>query len=203
VRDRLTQHEEITRKDCWNKCHYPSECRWGTKYGIHTPLQQDFPTIEIHSEPVTSASRHPKEGVLKPENYGAGKDDKGNFWGALIASAKRRKSNAPSSPLASVAEEVETEIPVAEQDSDGDIVMTSDDSVPQTATSAAVDMLKGLMKRNTGRRTRSLGPEVEVRQRRYTYEDSVSDPEGALDEFAPLERVGSRDSGYQSTLDAR
>lgn len=143
--------------------------------------------------------------MLKPKNYSAAKDDKGDFWGALIASAKRRKCNTPSSPLARVAEEVEPEQPAqpaVEKDGDGDVIMT-EDLVPHTATSAAVDMLKGLMKRKTARRARSFGPEVKVGHRRYADEESVSDPEGALAEFAPLERVGSRYSGYQSTMEVR
>ncbi|KAI4723956.1 hypothetical protein E4T49_08318 [Aureobasidium sp. EXF-10728] len=33
-------------KDCWNRCDYPSECRWGKQFGVDTPLQTTFPTLE-------------------------------------------------------------------------------------------------------------------------------------------------------------
>ncbi|KAK3114433.1 hypothetical protein LTR53_007245 [Teratosphaeriaceae sp. CCFEE 6253] len=31
------------RKDCWGKCDYPSECRWGKQYGVHTPVASSAP----------------------------------------------------------------------------------------------------------------------------------------------------------------
>ncbi|KAG9614859.1 hypothetical protein KCU77_g653, partial [Aureobasidium melanogenum] len=33
-------------KDCWNRCDYPSECRWGKQFGVDTPLQTTFPTLD-------------------------------------------------------------------------------------------------------------------------------------------------------------
>ncbi|KAH0365936.1 hypothetical protein KCU65_g5652, partial [Aureobasidium melanogenum] len=33
-------------KDCWNHCDYPSECRWGKQFGVDTPLQSAFPTLD-------------------------------------------------------------------------------------------------------------------------------------------------------------
>ncbi|CAD0091282.1 unnamed protein product [Aureobasidium vineae] len=32
-------------KDCWNRCDYPSECRWGRQFGVDTPLQVTFSTL--------------------------------------------------------------------------------------------------------------------------------------------------------------
>ncbi|KAI5199449.1 hypothetical protein E4T39_06235 [Aureobasidium subglaciale] len=29
-------------KDCWNRCDYPSDCRWGKQFGVDTPLQASF-----------------------------------------------------------------------------------------------------------------------------------------------------------------
>lgn len=40
-------------KDCWNKCDYPSECRWGKQYGVQTPVR---PTTTVPSSPPTSPS---------------------------------------------------------------------------------------------------------------------------------------------------
>ena len=133
--------------------------------------------------------------------------DKADFWGALIASAKRRKSETPSSPLATVSEESEGE----EKDGDGDTIMSSSD--PDTslsseqdspASSAAADMLNDLMKRNTTRQGR-LGPQHSYAVPMLTVPKSVlakdedqvslSDPEAFLEGFAPLERVASRKDG--------
>ena len=33
-------------KDCWNRCDYPSECRWGKQFGVDTPLQTTFPSLD-------------------------------------------------------------------------------------------------------------------------------------------------------------
>jgi hypothetical protein len=33
-------------KDCWNHCDYPSECRWGKQFGVDTPVQASFPSLE-------------------------------------------------------------------------------------------------------------------------------------------------------------
>jgi hypothetical protein len=33
-------------KDCWNRCDYPSKCRWGKRFGVDTPVQASFPSLE-------------------------------------------------------------------------------------------------------------------------------------------------------------
>lgn len=33
-------------QDCWNRCDYPSECRWGKQFGVDTPLQTTFPLLD-------------------------------------------------------------------------------------------------------------------------------------------------------------
>ncbi|KAK4548791.1 hypothetical protein LTR36_008564 [Oleoguttula mirabilis] len=38
-------------KDCWGRCDYPSECRWGKQYGVQTPVR---PTATVPSSPPTS-----------------------------------------------------------------------------------------------------------------------------------------------------
>lgn len=46
-------------KDCWNRCDYPSECRWGKQFSVDTPLQSTFPTLDrvpSVSNPNTSSS---------------------------------------------------------------------------------------------------------------------------------------------------
>lgn len=36
----------LLHKDCWNRCDYPSECRWGKQFGVDTPVQVSFPTLD-------------------------------------------------------------------------------------------------------------------------------------------------------------
>jgi hypothetical protein len=85
-----------SKKDCWNTCNYPSECRWGTKFGIHTPITANFPVLEMPamSPPIGS------------EQISLIASEKTDFWDALITSATRRKSstNLASSPLVNVVE---------------------------------------------------------------------------------------------------
>jgi hypothetical protein len=129
-----TQPLSPPAKDCWNVCDYPSECRWGKRFGIHTPITTTFPTIELPTPPPPyPAPSTTFEGILKPENCKEVKKEKTDFWGALVASATRRKSHPPGSPLASVSEESEGSSLVGEQpllrDGDGDVVMTSFDAL--------------------------------------------------------------------------
>ncbi|PSN64360.1 hypothetical protein BS50DRAFT_459653, partial [Corynespora cassiicola Philippines] len=92
---------------CWNTCDYPSECRWGKRFGVHTPVAAGFPTSE-RTTLVEPSSPAPTtfEGILKPEickestSTAGKKTEKKDLWDALIASATRRRSVPPSSPLA-------------------------------------------------------------------------------------------------------
>ncbi|EFQ86734.1 hypothetical protein PTT_17944 [Pyrenophora teres f. teres 0-1] len=134
------------KKDCWNTCDYPSECRWGKNYGIHTPIETVFPTLQVsNSMPTltTPVANTTFEGILKPENCKGLKKslnhEKTTFWGALIASAERRKSvdsgQHTLSPLSTVAEEAEGaeqqggEPMELDRDADGDVIMENFDSL--------------------------------------------------------------------------
>jgi len=206
------------KKDCWNICDYPSECRWGKKFGIHTPTPNisTFFELEICSLPVTpeDAPKSPEEGVLKIENVEAVglEQDKADFWGALIASAKRRKSSAGISPLAVVTEEAE------EKDEDDDVIMSSPSSssesspstsptdTPASVGSAAMEMLKDLMQRKTSRRDKKSTARASNREHNYTLQiPTLTVPKPVLnvkgeeqvvmndlEGFEPLERVKSR-----------
>jgi hypothetical protein len=202
VQGRRLDHQQASaqsKKDCWNNCDYPSECRWGKKFGIHTPIETVFSTLEVdHStDTITASLDRTAEGILKPENCKAAKEgDKNTFWGALIASAERRKSGSEraSSPLATVTEEPEEEEEEElKKDGDGDIEMsTIDPSLPtltSSSSSSAVDSLKALIGRKRYRHTSSSSKLLL----------SGNDAGRALLEgFAPLKRVQSRDSGYAS-----
>jgi hypothetical protein len=204
VQGRRLDHQQASaqsKKDCWNNCDYPSECRWGKKFGIHTPIETVFPTLEVDNsaDTITASLDRTAEGILKPENCKAAKEgDKNTFWGALIASAERRKSGSEraSSPLATVTEEPETEEEdgEAKKDRDGDIELsTIDSSLPSptsSSSSSAVDSLKALIGRKRYRRTRSSS--------KLSLSSSKCDSEALLEGFAPLKRVQSRESGYAS-----
>ncbi|CAI6335224.1 unnamed protein product [Periconia digitata] len=208
--------QALQEKDCWNACDYPSECRWGKRFGVHTPTSATFPTFEIvsassvsnappTSDPspaavtTTTATTKAVEGVLNPENYqpDLGKKPlKTDLWDALVASATRRKSVPPSSPLASVAEEPGVNDPsVVEKDRDGDVVMScseeqasSSQAFSPPATSALAS-LKGVFRRSSKIYSKSVRRGTEVKDA------------GLVDELTPLERVKSRDSGYHSNQD--
>lgn len=212
-------------KDCWNMCDYPSECRWGRRFGVHTPVEMPVVLPPIESflpppPPLVPLPSTPSEGILKSENCKETKKDKKgektDFWGALIASASRRKSVPPSSPLASSPDVcVESSADLTVRDGDGDVVMGSGDldlatfaplcshtvssspiaapvSISMTRTSSVVT-LKDMIRKSAKRaRSSSKLPEVKEERRAEHYEQ-------ALDGFSPLRRVKSRDSGYHST----
>ena len=100
------------QQDCWNTCDYPSECRWGKKFGVHTPVDSVFPSVFPSNESANNNNSMPTltapiiinsintlpEGILKPgdcsetnETIARKKDVKTNLWTALRASAERRK----------------------------------------------------------------------------------------------------------------
>ncbi|KAF2800608.1 hypothetical protein K505DRAFT_412889 [Melanomma pulvis-pyrius CBS 109.77] len=98
---------DVPKKDCWNSCDYPSECRWGRQYGIHTPMSPVF--TNLNHTPDSPTQPQSLESALQPENLNyvhttitndpSKKADKSDFWGGLLASATRRRSSRPSSPL--------------------------------------------------------------------------------------------------------
>lgn len=186
-----------SKKDCWNTCDYPSECRWGKSFGIHTPLEQEFPIIELASEHTVlqKSPEHTEEGVLKPENcsqLSTKKSDRADLWTALVASAKRRKNNVQSSPLATIADE--------EPEALLDVGSTPESNPPE----------KNLI-------TKTIDPALLIRPAELflpilsdlkplivdtTNQAGQVHSGDVLGELAQLERVSSRDSGYQSAVDA-
>ncbi|CBX94322.1 predicted protein [Plenodomus lingam JN3] len=50
------EHKASRRKDCWNNCSYPSECRWGKKYGVRTPVESVFPSTDLAEISTTYSS---------------------------------------------------------------------------------------------------------------------------------------------------
>ncbi|KAJ9649116.1 hypothetical protein H2199_001030 [Coniosporium tulheliwenetii] len=104
------------KKDCWNKCDYPSECRWGKQFGVQTPPKLQTPVITSPAAltqpeiPPAPAPQPPTgfESILAKKNItqtqsspttpkSAG-SNKADFWGALLASANRRKSASTLAP---------------------------------------------------------------------------------------------------------
>lgn len=44
--------KDFWSKDCWSTCDYPSECRWGKQFGVHTPVIASTPsTVTVPSSP--------------------------------------------------------------------------------------------------------------------------------------------------------
>ncbi|KAL1597110.1 hypothetical protein SLS60_008692 [Paraconiothyrium brasiliense] len=147
-----TTKSSVQQKDCWNTCDYPSECRWGRRFGVHTPVEvATLPAIETFQATPTPTPTT-CEGILKAENckeVKGKKGDKTDFWGALVASATRRKSVPPSSPLASGADASgDNHEEVTVKDRDGDVVMGSIGSeLAPITTSSTVVTLKELLRK--------------------------------------------------------
>lgn len=40
---------ELPTKDCWHRCDYPSDCRWGKAYGVQTPTAPAFSFDDLTS----------------------------------------------------------------------------------------------------------------------------------------------------------
>jgi hypothetical protein len=226
---KLERLQEKQKKDCWNKCDYPSECRWGRQYGVHTPVTVDFPNIWVDSTP-TLVSNETSESILKSENAPAkakGKmknAEKTDFWSTLVASATRRKSGPPSSPLASVPEEDERALdsPESARDNYNDVVSRSQSETfisprqlsstmtePTTASLPKVtlkDMIRKASKHcHSSKPAESISPEpisqasprvAPIAEFHFGF-DSREDL--SMEEFPLLERVASQDSGYVSS----
>ncbi|KAH9826651.1 hypothetical protein Tdes44962_MAKER03353, partial [Teratosphaeria destructans] len=106
-----------SRKDCWARCDYPSECRWGRQYGVQTPVvvtpkrktttTTDVPAPNPASSPTTfddilTPTHEPDTTTGVPENPAS--PTKLVSMDDLLSSARRRKrrsSGAPPSPLSS------------------------------------------------------------------------------------------------------
>lgn len=56
----LKSTKDFWKKNCSDKCDYPSECRWGKQYGVHTPVKA---TNVVPSSPPPVAQ---PEKVLEP-----------------------------------------------------------------------------------------------------------------------------------------
>ena len=94
---------EFWKKDCWGTCYYPSECRWGSKYGVQTPGTPYSPPAP--TRPATSFEDMSLDIVMPDAPPESSTDlDKQPSIDDLLDSVKRRKrrsgGGAPS-PLAS------------------------------------------------------------------------------------------------------
>ena len=234
-----------TKKDCWKTCDYPSECRWGRQFGVHTPLTPTqpttntlsliFPTVDIAPSlpvPPQPESQPPTtfEGILKSENVNVfdtvgisnrkiEKREKSDFWSAL-ARATLRRGATPSSPLARSLEEDDEgkrNPESVEKDVDGDIIMAYTTSgimanalVPTTPTDIVAKTKKSTRSSSKSRskRSRSMSPFPQRTDSLMQvtpaaaavgmFDFGFDRPDVMNMDFAPLERVKSRDIGYRS-----
>lgn len=182
-------------KDCWNRCDYPSECRWGKRVGIHTPSPStpNFPPTSLSLEPPSSTSPDPDLNLRRSQT---GNGNNKDFFTTLLASAKRRKSAHVPSPLAAP--------PSPSTDSDGDVEMTAA-SATSTMGSVAMDMLKDVIlgRKPSKRAVRdgvpmlTIGKTTDVEMEGMSSDGGNGEGDRDTDvdmemEMAPLVRVGSR-----------
>lgn len=95
---------QISGKDCWNTCDYPSECRWGRNIGIYTPVEVSFQDVGTHS---THPLVEPGDVNIGAESCNSASQDpeRSGLRDTLTANVERRKCGQASSPLAVVTGE--------------------------------------------------------------------------------------------------
>lgn len=207
------------KRDCWNMCNYPSECRWGKKFGIHTPVETCFPVSEINTMPTLDVPvKTTSEGILKPDDCGnikvSNKDATLSLWTALLVSAEKRKNNSrrASSPLSAITEEDwaierDSDIMSSPQDDRDDATIAatgssvpsdSDASQPSSSTTPLTvgGSLKPLLSRRRYRRGSSSATHNSEKTKQMR-EISTSNSEQkitseALKDWPPLTRMYSR-----------
>ncbi|KAF2213733.1 hypothetical protein CERZMDRAFT_83841 [Cercospora zeae-maydis SCOH1-5] len=90
------------KKDCWERCDYPSECRWGKQYGVKTP------TVPASVLPKTAPKSEDKHNLEKKEA-----EPKTTFEDILLELAQSAMGTTPVSgditDLSIVKEEPEEE----------------------------------------------------------------------------------------------
>ncbi|KAH8719482.1 hypothetical protein GQ44DRAFT_729788 [Phaeosphaeriaceae sp. PMI808] len=181
---RRSEHTiDENKKNCWMRCDYPSQCRWGRKIGVHTPITESF---EIEAEPVVCSQQQNQVAVGGAEEAGA------IFWDQVMTSAERRKINSAtglSSPLATIHEEVgDSDVNLSE---DSKLTSISSNESTSLSPTKALDILKGFVKRKTSRH--NLSREASFYNNIIPLEDQVylSDIDAIEEGWAPLERVES------------
>lgn len=60
AKQKLSLMKDAWRKNCSDKCDYPSECRWGKQYGVHTPVKATS-VVVVPSSPPPPAAEPAKE----------------------------------------------------------------------------------------------------------------------------------------------
>ncbi|KAK1809659.1 hypothetical protein LTR12_015984 [Friedmanniomyces endolithicus] len=55
-----TKKPSALSKNCSMRCDYPSECRWGKQYGVHTPVSSTSPLLPIVAPVVPEKNEKPK-----------------------------------------------------------------------------------------------------------------------------------------------
>lgn len=62
----LKSTKDFWKKNCSEKCDYPSECRWGKQYGVHTPVK---PTSVVPSSPPPATEPEKSSEPLPPTTF--------------------------------------------------------------------------------------------------------------------------------------
>ncbi|KAF2200782.1 hypothetical protein GQ43DRAFT_488634 [Delitschia confertaspora ATCC 74209] len=72
----LVSTQKTKTKTCWHSCDYPSECRWGRQFGVHTPLTPEQPPLPMTlmaplpspQQAIVPMAAEQLEGILKMED---------------------------------------------------------------------------------------------------------------------------------------
>lgn len=156
-------------KDCWNKCDYPSECRWSAQLQQQETPPPPVTPVVVTANLATSAPSQPMTQVMQPEDSktaeatptattfdtilenidlapSPSKDtvqppQREAFWGALLASATRRKSagsprTTVSSPLA-----LSPVLELDESDSSSSSSTSDGERSPSTSADGDIEMV--------------------------------------------------------------
>ncbi|KAF2808116.1 uncharacterized protein BDZ99DRAFT_500368 [Mytilinidion resinicola] len=201
-------------KSCWDRCDYPSECRWGKQFGVHTPAKTESVGIPLCPPPPPPPP--PPEPTLEMQleglsDEGVKKGGKSDFWGALLASTTRRKTAGSSSPLAQVLEEPEREregpktvtppSPALLAGGSGSAASALGQSLTAMAPVTLMDIITKKAKKGKGKGLKApepvvvaggSGAEREGNRVAFAESNSTAVPVGSV------ERVKGSDSGYFS-----
>lgn len=108
------------KKDCWNHCDYPSECRWGPKLKYQNPsVLADSPkskstamtvvSAEVGQEPAASFEETMKELEENPKSAEHRPPPKDDFWSVVLTSATKRRVKKSPLRLSAIVEREEKE----------------------------------------------------------------------------------------------
>ncbi len=191
-----------SKKDCWNKCDCPSECRWGRRYGMCTLLEEeddeDVPVFCVDATPTCSSDeREYSSMVEKPGESGE-------------SSSSPSKKEYSASALDTIIEEEddgeeEMEISPSTVSSGSSLSPSLPNALASPSPFSATDPLKPLLNQDptsskTAKSPTTTTPHTvsqRTRKRRKSrtinnLSNNYEENEQTLSSFPPLTRIASR-----------